>query len=193
MWMRYGLRDLPTEQHPGDALAQGAPVPVTLTATKAQEVYFYLQARYRDDRLLQHETTTAGTAHADLAPFSRPEMLELYHRLPELRPEVLYVFGTKSEVSDLERRDSKVARTGTGTAGSGGAVRGKVKAALIDSGHLVAFEKPRACAVEAGAFVREKVAAWKRTDSGHRRTWSAMSRSQKTDINDLWKCYLGKL
>lgn len=179
MWMQYGLRDLSTEQHPGNALAQGAQVPVTLTTTKAQELYFYLQARYRDDRLLQHETTTAGTAHPDLAPFSRPEMLELHQRLPELRPEVSYVFGSRSEVSDLERRDSKLARTGTGPAGSGGAVQGKVKAALIDSGQLVAFEKPNECAAEAGAFIRERVAAWKRIDSEHRRT-SRIKTSRKT-------------
>lgn len=134
-------------------------MPVTLTTKKAQEVYFYLQARYLDDRLLQQEMAIAGTSQSEQAPFSRPEMLELYQRLPELRPEVLYVFGARSEVSDLERRNSEVARTGTGPAGSGGAVQGKAKAALIDSGHLVAFEKPRESAAEAGIFVRERVAA----------------------------------
>lgn len=190
-WIEYGLRDLPTEQHPvfpgGN---DGDDVPVTLSTTVAQEVYFYLQPLYRDDRLLQDEENISVDTHASQGhgfPFARPEMQQLYRQLPELRPSVQYIFGCESPASSSENRRMKMELTGTGTGGSGGADRGRVRDVVLECGHLVGFEQPGDCADATAEFIGKEMRRWEARERKHDAIWSALSRRERVGINATWR------
>ena len=75
-------------------------------------------------------------------------------RLPELRPEVLYLFGGKSVMSPLQKREDILRTTGTGLGGSGGVARGAVESqVLAEWGHLLPFESPNDCAEAIASYV----------------------------------------
>ena len=188
----YGLRDLPTEQYPDQPRNnEDGKIPVTLSTSTAQEVYFYVKANYPDSRLLQpidddleydiHPGDRNG------APFQRPESQELYRRLPEFRPSVLYVFGQKSEASPPNYRRDKVERTGIGVGGSGGATTGKVESVVLNTGHLVAMEQPAQCAEACAAFIDSELGRWDAQEKERLAKWRAMSRRERVDINEEWK------
>ncbi|KAL2140778.1 hypothetical protein VTI28DRAFT_3253 [Corynascus sepedonium] len=166
LWVRHGLRDLPTALYPQPPSSSGKPKggdgPVTLTTTKHQEVFTFLRPTYRG----------AGTDLRDRDPnlegaqkypsFYRPEPPHAFLRLPELRPGVLYVFGGKSDMSTPEARRIKMERTGTGVGGSGGAAAGRVREEVLDCGHLVAMERVSECAEAVAGFLKGEVALWQR-------------------------------
>nr|POF20047.1 abhydrolase domain-containing protein mpah [Quercus suber] len=194
-WIQYGLRDLPTEQYPGDPRQlEKSSIPVTLTTTVAQEVYFYFRAIYPEARLLQDDDDLTQDIHpedvTDL-PFSRPESQQIFRRLPEVKPSVLYVFGKTSEVSTPARRKSKLETTGIGVGGSGGVGKGRVSEAVLDTGHLVAFEKPRDCAEVSAAFIADELGRWETEERERDRRWYSLSRRERVEINDPWRHYLG--
>ena len=195
-WIHFGLRDLPSEQYPQiPQVSDSGDVPVTLTTTTAQEVYLYLRAFYKDDRLLQDD----GNILQDFDPadveecfaLGRPEMLHLYRRLPEIKPSVLYIFGKTSEASPEVNRSSKMELTGTGPGGSGGVGRGRVQEAVLDCGHLVGFEKPGQCAETSVEFIDTELARWDSEERRRSERWNSMSRRERVDINDLWRDHLG--
>ena len=189
-WIECGLRDLPTEQYP--ELPKESDIknpPVTLSTTAAQEVYLYLRAYYHDDRLLQDENNLQDIHPDDRddSPFGRPETQELYRRLPEIKPSILYIFGRNSEASPPEYRRDKMERTGTGVGGSGGAAKGKVQEVVLDCGHLVGMEKPTECAKACVSFMDKELGRWENEE----REWDArlkdLSRKDRVGINELWK------
>jgi pimeloyl-ACP methyl ester carboxylesterase len=140
-WLQFGLRDLPTEQYPEapEGSSEDDGPPVTLSTTVAQEVYFYVRASYRDERLLQDDDLLQDIHPEDRdgSQLSRPESQKLFRLLPEVKPSVLYVFGGQSDASPPESRLAKMETTGTGVGGSGGADAGKVQEVVLDCGHLV--------------------------------------------------------
>ncbi|KAI1609561.1 Alpha/beta hydrolase family-domain-containing protein [Exophiala viscosa] len=146
-WVKYGLRDLPTELYPerGD----GQEPPVTLTTTKAQEVFSYLRPKYYGSSGIASEDDrdVYGDMHPDDVekeyPFYRPEPAEIFRRLPELKPPVLYIFGKSSELATPTLRRKKMETTGIGVGGSGGERAGRVKEVVLECGHLVPMEKER--------------------------------------------------
>ncbi|KAL2258926.1 hypothetical protein VTK26DRAFT_7573 [Humicola hyalothermophila] len=174
LWVRHGLRDLPTELYPspsknggGGGNGNSQDGPVTLTTSKHQELFTFLRPTYRTE---SHDGP--GYSYADRDPifdstnppgypFYRPEPLHVARRLPELRPSVLYVFGAESDISAPPARADKMARTGTGLGGSGGAARGRVKEVVLDCGHLVAMERVGECADAIAGWVAEEVERWK--------------------------------
>ncbi|KAH6847220.1 Alpha/beta hydrolase fold-1 [Chaetomium sp. MPI-CAGE-AT-0009] len=140
LWIRHGLRALPTELYPtapgtstsssSSSSSTGSDVPVTLATTKHQELFTFLRPTYRAGRDLRDLDTSAlglGPAKHQQQPkyaFYRPEPLQAFARLPELRPSVLYVFGGTSEMSRPEERRAKMERTGSGVGGVVGWRRG---------------------------------------------------------------------
>ncbi|AEO60052.1 hypothetical protein MYCTH_2308872 [Thermothelomyces thermophilus ATCC 42464] len=177
LWVRYGLRDLPTELYPssppsssGNAASGGGGgggPPVTLTTTKHQELFTFLRPTYRAGSDLRdwagHDGNDSdSSSQKSRYPFYRAEPRQAFERLPELRPGVLYVFGARSDMSGPEARRAKMARTGTGVGGSGGAARGRVREAVLDCGHLVAMEKVAECADAVAEFLPGELALWRR-------------------------------
>jgi len=224
-WIRFGLRDLPTEQYPDDEVIkphQGedanngpnksdscADVPVTLITTVAQEVYFYVRARYRDKRLLQEgeedfpdniHPAESGLDHGHGAAdpqqqqqnlLSRPESRELFRLLPHLKPNVQYIFGAQSPASTPSNRLAKMATTGTGVGGSGGAQAGCVREVVLDCGHLVGFEAPAESARASADFVHAELGRWEARERARDGALEGLGRRERVGINERWRESVG--
>lgn len=195
-FIKYGLRDCPTELYP-DIPKEREDVPVTLQTTKAQEVYNYVQPTYHDPRLLIPEYLKGREFHpedvakANGADFMRAEQAVLWRRLEEIQPSTLFIFGRNSEVSGDEARAAKMERTGKGVGGNGGVQTGMVREVVLDCGHLVPLERPRETAIACSEFVDGEVGRWLEEEEERRRVWEGLERKERVDINDLWKDKIG--
>lgn len=140
-YLRYGLQDLDTSTPNG---------PVLLTTPKHQEAWTYARSNFvsvpdqRQARLLTPDLSIEDSRFL----FHRPEMVQTFTNLPFLRPNVLWLFGGRSSINTPEAsRVEKVARTGTGIGGSGGAEAGRVDSITIEKGgHMLPFECVQECA-----------------------------------------------
>ncbi|KIW19185.1 hypothetical protein PV08_03479 [Exophiala spinifera] len=194
-WVKYGLRDLPTALYP--QRGNGENPPVTLTTTKAQEVFSYLRPKYygRPELAPEEDRSVYGDMHPEDVeqgyPFYRPEPSEIFRRLPEVKPPVLYIFGKSSELATPELRRKKLETTGIGVGGSGGHAAGRVKEVVLDSGHLVPMEKIRQCADAAASFVNEEISCWQEMTEAWQQRWLQKSRQDRVSLDDQWKEMIG--
>ncbi|SPQ24851.1 cc4bb9db-94b1-4c3c-968c-334ec7b553ae [Thermothielavioides terrestris] len=213
-WIRHGLRPLPTALYPSPPSAStttNPPAaggtggdddqPVTLTTTKHQELFTFLRPTYsrlndsssspldRPVDLPAHIAAGGGSGSGSGGyPFYRPEPLYAFSRLPELRPSVLYVFGGESDMSTPELRRAKMAATGTGAGGSGGAARGRVREVVLEGrGHLVAMEAVAACADAVAGFLKDEMALWRAEMASFERSRAAADRRELMVIDERWK------
>lgn len=194
-WITHGLRDLPTELYPEVDNEQNPPV--TLTTTKAQEVFSYLRPKYygpagvapEDDR------SVYGDMHPEDVekdyPFYRPEPAEIFRRLPELKPPVLYIFGEHSELATPDLRRKKMESTGIGVGGSGGREMGQVREVVLNCGHLVPMEKVEECADAAASFAASEVSCWEEATQRWQRRWLEKSRRERVGLDDEWRRMIG--
>ena len=148
LWIRFGLRSLPTAIYPNEHGGTDRPEtndsPVTLTTTKHQEVFTFVRPNF-DGVDANGKPFVNRRTHPDLDlragetyPFYRPEAPAVFNELQRLRPGTLYIFGEQSELSPPDWRKQKMERTGTGVGGSGGAEAGRVKEVILeDVGHLI--------------------------------------------------------
>ncbi|KAF4459401.1 toxin biosynthesis [Fusarium albosuccineum] len=184
-WIEYGLRDAPTELHPTDG--EGADERVTLTTTKHQELFTFLRPT---DREISREEYVDKDPIADDEypgyPFYRPEPLQVFRRLPELRRSVLYIFGDKSDLSPPLQRQEKMARTGTGAGGSGGANAGRVQEVVLDCGHLIAMEKVTECADATTTFLGRELERWRQEKQEFEHYWNKKARREQITIDKDW-------
>ncbi|KAJ3543092.1 hypothetical protein NM208_g3754 [Fusarium decemcellulare] len=184
-WIEYGLRDAPTELHPTDG--EGADERVTLTTTKHQELFTFLRPTYRKLPVEEYVDKDPIADHEYPGyPFYRPEPLQVFRRLPELRPSVLYIFGDKSDLSPPLQRQEKMARTGTGVGGSGGADAGRVQEVVLDCGHLVAMEKVTECADAITVFLRRELERWRKEKQEFEEYWNKKTRREQITIDKDW-------
>lgn len=168
-------------------------MPVTLSTTVAQEVYFYVRANYHDKRLLQDDDIQQDIhpEDRDESLLSRPESQQLLRMLPEVKPSVLYIFGANSDASPPENRLEKMETTGTGVGGSGGAKAGKVQEAVLDCGHLVGMEQPPQCAEAASSFIDFELTKWEAQERRRDEALKNLSRQERVGINDAWREQVG--
>src|SRR5690606_27690140 len=125
----------------------------TLATTKHMECFTYFRPLLADGGAAAAEDVDPILLRSGTALY-RPEVSATAHRLPELRPSTLYLFGGDSDVNPPAVRREKLELTGTGVGGSGGVKAGRVAAAtLAGHGHLVALEAPGWCAEEIARFV----------------------------------------
>ena len=190
-WVKHGLRDTPT------ALQRHKQRPeVTLTTTPSQEVFTYLRPNY-DGYGVNGKPVNRST-HADidtsrprLYPFYRPESPNVYFRLHELRPTVLFVFGGESLVSDASRDEEKIARTGTGQGGSGGVVEGRVKGVTFEGvGHLIPMEAVDKTAETMAEWIGGESVRF-RDEMQQQEVWKSRTVEEKQRIDDTWKKMIG--
>ncbi|KAK3692488.1 Alpha/beta hydrolase family-domain-containing protein [Podospora appendiculata] len=206
LWNKHGLVPVPASStlHPS-ALAGS----ITLTTSKHQEVFTYYRpqsqtydaqtgARLPSDKATraQHlpdagpDVTTPGGPGYEF-DFYRPEGIQTTDRLPNVRPGVLWVFGSLSDVNPPDVRAEKMELTGVGVGGSGGVKAGRVKAETIEGfGHLVPMEQTTRCAELAADFVADDLRVWRDEDAAFR-VWAGRSKVEKTMIDDDWKRWMG--
>jgi pimeloyl-ACP methyl ester carboxylesterase len=182
LWVEYGLRELPTKLYPTvpPAVEPYNPeaVDVTLTTTKHQEVFTFLRAQHNSLRASldgfteEEKKELKKLTHPDLdstwdasAEIYRPEPIITFDNLPFLRPSVLYLFGKESALSAEPSRKEKMAATGTGLGGSGGAKAGRVKEIVMkDTGHLIPMEKVTETAEHCATWIASELARFKRNE-----------------------------
>ncbi|GAB7355781.1 hypothetical protein MBLNU459_g6463t1 [Dothideomycetes sp. NU459] len=182
LWIEHGLRELPTKLYPAVSSASATPPAlsadpaaatvqldqttereVTLTTPKHQEVMTFMRAN------LNPQTPPDALTHPDLdeasgptSPFYRPEPIALFARLPNLRPSVLYIFGSESNLSAPPLRADKMAVTGSGVSGSGGAEKGRVREVLLQGiGHLIPMETVGVTADHCSVWVAKELARFR--------------------------------
>lgn len=206
LWIKHGLRDLPTELYPATTNLPNSAVPVTteptiapeppeekqvtLTTTKHQEVFTFLRPK------VPHDPSTTSTpnrlTHPDdsplenpRAPFYRPEPIIIFHNLPFLRPSVLYIFGTESALSAPEFRAEKMVTTGTGVSGSGGAAEGRVKEVLMEGvGHLIPMERVEETAEACAGWLGAEMGRWRVQEERERKEWRDLPREEQIRISE---------
>ncbi|KAJ5165826.1 hypothetical protein N7492_006122 [Penicillium capsulatum] len=161
-----------------------------------QELFTFLRSSYIDERSGLPRGVQEDEMYADDMddfPFYRPEPRQMLQRLPDLKPSVLYLFGSKSELSTPVSRQQKLEITGTGVGGSGGVAKGRVKEAVLPCGHLVPMELVEECARASADFVDFELSAWESRRSQFHRAWSEVSHHERTAIDDQWKAHIGPL
>lgn len=193
-WVKFGLRDLPTNQYPS---SQDPNQPaVTLTTPKSQELFTFLRPSYIDQRSGLQIGNPSDEMHPDDIddfPFYRPEPSHIFRRLPEVKPSVLYLFGESSDLSSPYARREKMETTGTGIGGSGGAVRGRVHETVLPCGHLVPMELPQESAKSCASFIDAAVSFWDAEDSRYQNTWGKVPRDERNKIDEQWETHIGPL
>jgi pimeloyl-ACP methyl ester carboxylesterase len=190
LWLKHGLRELPTEIYP-NSQGEGTEKPVTLTTTKAQEVWTYMRPAYNpnspNDELL-FEGMHPDDVLEPTYPFYRPESAWIFRQLPDVKPNALYIFGSKSPFSTPEARKEKVERTGSVVGGGGK----KAQEVVVEgAGHLVAFEKVKDVGEAVVRFVGGELGRWEREKERFERRWGEKSRSERAQIDGLWKEKIG--
>ena len=201
LWIRYGLRSLPTAIYPGNQDSSddsdSDDSSVTLTTTKHQEVFTFLRPRFDcmdANQLLvnrrTHPDLDVGDAGMDL--FYRPEPKIVFNDLPRLRPSTLYIFGGQSQFSTPDLRKQKLERTGTGVGGSGGTEADQVREVVLEGvGHLVPMEAVARCAAAAGEWLTSELKRWRGEEAEFKREWDGNERRAKFTVSEEWKKNIG--
>jgi pimeloyl-ACP methyl ester carboxylesterase len=206
LWIKYGLRDLPTKLYPNpqpapaatgatatteptitpNVLAAYEEKEVTLTTTKHQEVFTFM----RPNLAPLPDSPPVALTHPDLltemsnSPFYRPEPIITYHNLPFLRPSVYYIFGENSDLSAPQYRDAKMATTGTGVSGSGGAAAGRVVDIVIKgTGHLIPMEKVEETGAGAAGWIGQELKRWAANEEILKKQWEKMPENEHTMLS----------
>ena len=198
LWLQYGLRDLPTAIYPEPLEPNKEGPPVTLTTTKHQEVWTFLRPNYlgRDAEgksVIDRRTTPDITPDAPgIYPFYRPEPIILFHKLPHLRPPVLYIYGSESNLSRKEFRDSKHETTGTGVGGSGGAREGRVKSILFEGvGHLIPMEAVNKSAEECAKWLQQEMKRYREEEAKWQELRAKREKMDDIMVNKEWTQHIG--
>ncbi|CAG8939933.1 unnamed protein product [Penicillium salamii] len=193
-WIKFGLRDVPTKQYP---ISQDTTsTAVTLTTPKAQELFTYLRPSYIDKRSgvrWGNPRDEMFPEDIDNIPFYRPEPSHIFHRIPELKPIVLYIFGGNSDISVPAARKEKMRTTGTGIGGSGGAACGKVQEVVLPCGHLVPMELPQESAKACTAFIDTALSYWTSESVRFLEAWDKIPNDELIRIDTQWEDNIGHL
>jgi hypothetical protein len=155
---------------------------VTLTTSKHQEVFTFM----RPNLPPLSNSPPVTLTHPDIplqgpnSPFYRPEPTITFHNLPFLRPSVFYIFGEHSDLSAKEFSDAKMATTGTGVGGSGGAAAGRVVEILIKgTGHLIPMEKVDETGLNAAGWIGKEMGRWRANEEILKKQWDSTPEKEK--------------
>ncbi|KIL93095.1 host-specific ak-toxin akt2 [Fusarium avenaceum] len=187
LWVKHGLRQVPTELYPveKDSLSDER---VTLTTSKHQELFSFVRPSYLT-REWEHSNDQDPEQNLDCPnyPFHRPEPPRIFRQLPELQSSLLYIFGKQSDFSTPSQRQEKMQITGTGVGGNGGSASGRVQEAVLDCGHLVPMEKVSECADTIASFLDKDMGRWRAEQDAFKKHREGMSRRQQITIDEEWE------
>jgi pimeloyl-ACP methyl ester carboxylesterase len=195
-WVKYGLRDLPTAILEDASKVPGSK-PVTLTTPKHQEVFTFLRPNYGREGVDGNPINR--TERPDLNPsmpaagnFYRAEGSQVFLRLGELRPSVLYVLGAESDIGGPGGAEAKLKLTGVGPGGSGGAQEKRVKSITYEKiGHLVAMEAVGRLSDDSVQWIGTELQRWRDEQAELDRTWRSRPRIERQTVDDVWKEKMG--
>ncbi|KAL3461222.1 alpha/beta-hydrolase [Aspergillus heterothallicus] len=196
LWLQHGLRDIDDSSSSSSGENSG----VTLLTSRSQEVTVYLRPNFTGRKPLSPDSDVEhdATFHPDvigpenaIAPFYRLEPVLLWKMLKHIRPPVLYLFGERSPVSQPERQEEKIQRTGSGISGSGGYKRGLVRGVSVPgAGHHLPFEEVSRVSQETVSWLKGEMERWKREEERVRKGWQELSQEQRTSVSDEWYSHL---
>lgn len=207
-WIQYGLRELPTRLYPeSESTATAAkPKEVTLTTSKHHEVMTFIRGNFphregdkeasSSEYSFSNPTAINRRTHPDLspgpnpqAPFYRGESMIVFQQLPNLRPSVLYVFGSTSFLTtDPINIDEKMELTGSGVGGSGGVKEGRVSQVMVqDAGHLIPMEKVEETASYAATWVGQEISRWRAHEQLTEAEWGSLKGIERSVIPDRFQ------
>ena len=194
-----------TTTEPILTLTPPKPQGVTLITTKHQEVFTFLRPNFPPlpsepvSNPSSHMISTAQLGfnrytHPDItptanpqSPFYRPEPVITFYQLPNLRPSVLYIFGSLSRLSTPELREDKLAMTGVGVGGSGGTKEGRVKEVVIeDTGHLIPMEKVGETAENVTQWVGGEMERWRELEKLREQEWEGKEGVQRAMMGERY-------
>jgi pimeloyl-ACP methyl ester carboxylesterase len=217
LWVKYGLRDCPTYIHPDVTAAsgvlpalsadpssatihpaKGSEVEVTLTTTKHQEVFSFMRPNYPTPEFPDPGNHPNPITHPDVDPnggpndpFYRPEPIATFHRLPFLRPSVQYIFGDQSFLSAPLLKADKLANTGTGVGGSGGAKAGRVQEYTFKGvGHLIPMEIVGETADVCRDWLVPELERWRAIEAAEKEAWALVPRKEKGVLSKEYVAYM---
>ncbi|KAK3623219.1 hypothetical protein LTR56_021698 [Elasticomyces elasticus] len=203
LWIKYGLRDLPTYLYP-EATPASTTLPVltadvstatvppdtskkeiTLATTKHQEVLTFLRPTPTADQILPVDAT-----HPELDPEADPEMQfyspalsPTFKKLPFVRPSVFYIYGDKSDLSAPLLKADRRAQTGVGIGGSGGVKAGRVSEVTFEGiGHLIPMEVVGQTADAATSWIVPEIERWRTLEDAERNKWAAVPTELKNQM-----------
>ncbi|KAI0864461.1 Alpha/beta hydrolase family-domain-containing protein [Xylaria cubensis] len=208
-WNKNAIRELPTPLYPelpastsskpGSSSDAGKPG-ATLRTTKHQELFTFIRPLWPhiivDPKSPQtytvsrsgapdfdHTLTSQPLAAAQEFPFYRSEGGVVFHALPAVRPSVLFVHGSTSQVSEPDVRATRLATCGVGMGGSGGVKAGRVAEVLFEGkGHLFPMEIPGETAQHAVRWIAAEMARW-RDEQAQYEVWTRLPMRQKTTLS----------
>ena len=110
-----------------------------------------------------------------------------FENLPNVRPNVLWIFGGLSPLSPKKEQDKKVARTGTGVGGNGGVKAGSVERVVVeDGGHMLPFEKIEKCAAVLALWLQKQSEDFEAVEKFYREHPSGRSERDMLVVSKLW-------
>lgn len=189
-------------------LAPAPPKPkeVTLRTTKHQEVMTFLRGNFAfregdkepssSEYSMYNPEAINRRTHPDLTPgpdtqtpFYRGESMIVFQELPNLRPSVLYVFGSESFLTmDAGIIEDKMVNTGSGVGGSGGVKEGRVSQVMVqDAGHLIPMEKVVETATHVGTWVGQEMVRWRHNEKLTEEEWGNMKGVERSVIPPRFK------
>jgi pimeloyl-ACP methyl ester carboxylesterase len=219
-WMEHALRELPTKLYPEITTASSTPPAlgadisgsmvslekdterqVTLKTTKDQEVMTFMRGNFATALNPAPDAAPNPLTHPDVhvnsppfAPFYRNESLHIFSLLPYLRPSVLYIFGTESNLSESKLRADKMAVTGVGVGGSGGVAKERVKEFMMQGGgHLMPMERVEETAEQCSGWVLQECKRWKNGYLQIEALRAATPRDKRAFMSDGFVLALGNL
>ena len=187
-FLEYGLRPTPTAIYPGREHEGGA----TLATTKHQEAWSFLrsnfgplakEAGHQSERLSAPDLSPEHRTHM----FHRPEIALSNQILPNVRPQVLWVFGARSHINTAEGREDKLRRTGTGVGGSGGAAVGQVEeVTLAKAQHMLPLEKPQEVGQVLASWLEKQLKDYRDVEDWYRTNESGKSERDMLVLSKSW-------
>lgn len=184
-YLQYGLRETPTTLFP-TGTESGS---VTLTTTKHQEAWSFLRSNFvsladrHQARLVAPDLDVENATHL----FHRPEMVLTFENLPNVRPNVLWLFGALRSINTVASQAEKLARTGTGLGGNGGVEAGKVEKEVVQNGgHLLPFESVQKCASLLAPWLEKQIEDFKTVEKFLQYHDSGKSEHDMMNVSKLW-------
>jgi hypothetical protein len=193
-YVQYGLREVPTAIYPLSDKNNVRAGAVTLAATKHQEAWTYVRSNFNPlsadplnprERLISPDQDPLEEGRY---MFVCAGTLQTFVALPQVRPAVLWVFGSSSQINIATRREEKMKCTGIGRGGSRGKKARRVKEIVIDkAGHLVPFEKVSETAHNIRRWMDEELKRYLLDEEFHKTYQSHKSEGGRIVSNEWMK------